>query len=188
MIKKYNEYINESLLDKLSGPSEDELLDKYKNNPIELLKKSIKNKSVEGIELALNMGANETEIIAPDRCDMYAILGDKKELLKLLNTMYDSAYLKNQLVDNLIKYKLIEELIDEINEDETLLAFAIKTTYVRNKEEIREILFDLFKLDKKLVEDIIYKIKTDFRLKARDEYQSILGEYNDILKYIKNNN
>lgn len=56
MITKYKLY-KESLLNKLDGPSEDEIIDNLKNNPNKLLKYSIENNFKRGIEIALSDGA-----------------------------------------------------------------------------------------------------------------------------------
>ena len=64
MIKNYKLF-KESLLDKLKGPTEEEIKDYFKNNPNELIRKSIEcnsiNKkilSVDNIKRAIEMGAD----------------------------------------------------------------------------------------------------------------------------------
>ena len=58
MIKRFNNFINESLLDKIEGYSNEEVIEKLKDNPNELLRVSIKNEFDEGIIYAINNGAN----------------------------------------------------------------------------------------------------------------------------------
>jgi len=54
MIKKYNQFINESLLDKLEGPTEEEMWENIKVLPlIQILDISIKNDFVKGLKYAL---------------------------------------------------------------------------------------------------------------------------------------
>ena len=58
MIKNYKQF-NESLKDKLVGPTEDEVMDNFKDlSPNELLLKSCKNGFLKGVEIALEKGAN----------------------------------------------------------------------------------------------------------------------------------
>ena len=58
MIKNYKQF-NESLRDKLVGPSEDEVMDNFKDlSPNDLLVKSCKIGFLRGVEIALERGAN----------------------------------------------------------------------------------------------------------------------------------
>ena len=58
MIKNFKQF-NESLRDKLVGPSDDELLNNFKDlNPNSLLLKSSKIGFLKGVEIALERGAN----------------------------------------------------------------------------------------------------------------------------------
>ena len=59
-IKSYESFINESLLDKLEGPTEDDFINKLRNNPIELFKKSKEIGFLKGIEYAYEL-FNEME-------------------------------------------------------------------------------------------------------------------------------
>lgn len=80
--KKYNKWLknfNESLRDILIGPTIEEIFDKYKGNPNELLKISIKNGIKEGIIHAIEKGADITKIIYYDKYE-YADDNDEEEL------------------------------------------------------------------------------------------------------------
>ena len=58
MIKNYKQF-NESLRDKLVGPSDDEVMDNLKHlSPDELLRKSCKIGFLKGVEVALKKGAD----------------------------------------------------------------------------------------------------------------------------------
>ena len=56
MIKKYKIF-KESLLNKLEGPNEEEVLDSLKDNPDKLLKVSLDLNFIKGINFALENGA-----------------------------------------------------------------------------------------------------------------------------------
>jgi len=62
MIKNYKKF-NEGLLDKLQGPTQEEIFNNLKNNPTKLLKYSIDNKFEEGIKYALKNGAEIYEFL-----------------------------------------------------------------------------------------------------------------------------
>ena len=58
MIKNYNQF-NESLRDKLVGPTEDEVIDIFlKKSPQELLRKSCKLGLLKGVKIAIENGAD----------------------------------------------------------------------------------------------------------------------------------
>jgi len=59
MIKKYKQFINEGLLDKLTGPSKEEVWNNYKDlDDEQLLKLSAKNGYIEGVEEAIKRGVD----------------------------------------------------------------------------------------------------------------------------------
>ena len=83
MIKKYNEYIKESLLNSLEGPSQQEIIENFKNNPDKLLKYSIDNEYLEGVELALENGANPN-------VDNYSLfLYNRKDKEKIIDLLFE---------------------------------------------------------------------------------------------------
>jgi len=57
MIKKFNEYINEGVLDKLTGPSEDDVINQLKDRPDRLLNAACNNGMLTGVQYAIDHGA-----------------------------------------------------------------------------------------------------------------------------------
>lgn len=83
MLKKYNEYINESLLNRLEGPTQQEIIENFKNNPDKLLRYSIDNEYLEGVELALENGANPN-------VDNYSLfLYNRKDKEKIIDLLFE---------------------------------------------------------------------------------------------------
>jgi len=65
MIKKYNEYIKESVLDKLKGLSEEEALNNFKDTKMtanELFEFSCKKNFIQGVKLAIEKGVTDYDI------------------------------------------------------------------------------------------------------------------------------
>jgi hypothetical protein len=63
MIKKYHQYIKESLLDKISGPTEEEIINNLeKMSPNDAMVYSLENNLIDEFEKALSRGADITKI------------------------------------------------------------------------------------------------------------------------------
>lgn len=58
MIKNYNKYINESILDKLKGPTLEEMEEFAKNDPKTLMETSIKQGYIDGVNRAIEKGVD----------------------------------------------------------------------------------------------------------------------------------
>lgn len=83
MLKKYNEYIKESLLNRLEGPTQQEIIENLKDNPDKLLRYSIDNEYLEGVELALENGANPN-------VDNYSLfLYNRKDKEKIIDLLFE---------------------------------------------------------------------------------------------------
>ncbi len=83
MIKKYTEYINESLLNKLEGPSNEEIIEHFfKNNLNSGLIKSCVENFLPGVKYAMKIGVNiDYNEGEPLRC---AIFHGHNDLVKFL--------------------------------------------------------------------------------------------------------
>jgi predicted membrane protein len=92
MIKKYNDFLNEKLSDKLFGKNEEEIMDFLKSidDPQTILNKAIKLKFIDGINYALEQSADikSSQIIE-------AIEDDEIEIAKNLISHTDNILIKN---------------------------------------------------------------------------------------------
>ena len=94
MIKNYKQF-NESLKDKLVGPTEDEVLDNLKLRPNDLLLKSCKIGFLKGVEIALNRGADVH--IHGDYPLKYASVNGHIEIVKYLLNNGADVHIDNDL-------------------------------------------------------------------------------------------
>jgi len=115
MIKKYKQFLNEGVLDNLTGPSEEELWNNFKDySPQLLLEKSIIIGFLDGIKKAIENGAN---LQIEEVIYTAALFGDEDIIKYLLDA---GALVTNEVVMD-IEHELIEEnetskkTIDNIN-------------------------------------------------------------------------
>ena len=160
MIKKYNEYINESLLNSLEGPSEEEFLNIIKNmKPQDMLHKSIESDYLNGIEEAFKNGADihiQNESPLRSACED----GSYKAVKFLLEhdadvNIYDEEPLRNAVYNNHIEIvKLLLNYDANVNSYGGQLAInrAIKT----NNIKILTILVDKLNPNKDILDFIKY--------------------------------
>ena len=107
-IKNYNQF-NESLLNKLQGPSEEDVWDNYKSlKPNELLYKSAKSGFLNGVIKAIEMGANVND--CQNIKDYFDVDDDDDDDYDYNFSVIEIAAAYNQL--NIIKY-LIEHNINK---------------------------------------------------------------------------
>jgi len=83
MIKKYNEFLNEGLLDKLRGPNDEEVISYYgEDNMDELLMKAIWNGELSGVEFAIEHGADVN--FSNGRPLIYSCINGNKKIVEFL--------------------------------------------------------------------------------------------------------
>ena len=111
MIKKYKLF-TESLLDNMVGPTDEEIINSFNNDYMKLLKYSIKNEYIKGIDIAIKNGINIYSLDGYDTYYIYKyhiILGKPRdEALEYVDIkkLTDSCVQKNEL-------SLLIYLIDE---------------------------------------------------------------------------
>lgn len=154
MIKKYNQYIKESLLDKLSGPSEEEVINTFKDNPDKLLKVSLNTDFLKGINIALENGAKIKNIWNNKLWEkLFKILNyDDEKIIKTLEApgiLLDYAYDADN--KNIMIYSLEnganfnnEQLNDMFYDSPKLFEYLCKN--VKN-----------FKIDIRFIKKILYR-------------------------------
>lgn len=143
MIKKFNQY-NESLLDKLEGPSERDAL---KENPTKVLLHAYDNNDLDLFRLALEHGANIEKKYSSKKFNnatllYYVTYEGKEEMVKLL-IEYGANIEKDTYVGLLAEYgsiDLIKYVLDRIS-----------LTY----EQYKKILSSLFYVDDKKKEQLV---------------------------------
>lgn len=134
MIKKYNDYLNEKLSDHITGFNYDDIWDNLLDKePDDILKTSIDNNFLDGIKLALEMGANSYPLFN------YAISKQNLELIKLAleyNTFMDNLkFIVKHASIEIFEYLMINNYIKKYDYDECL-DYSIDL----NKYEISKIL------------------------------------------------
>jgi len=104
---KTERYIYEGVLDKLSGLTEDDIINNLKDKPQELLNFSLSNKIKKGVELALKNGAKINRLFKSDLYKLFEIMNytDDEIISKISN---DDLLVYGLLKNNkyLIKYSL----------------------------------------------------------------------------------
>lgn len=158
MIKNFKLY-KESLLNKLQGPTEEEILNE---NPDLFLKISIEDDNVEGVKKALNHGANPFY----NYCYLFNLCGNE-EIKKLL---FEYSNLPKS-VDDFIKilfknvklnnpynvdterysneYGVLFYITDKYMELSSEIYYIFYNVYSKSKAEIHKLFIDYFNLDNK---------------------------------------
>lgn len=160
MIKKYNDYIKESLLDKLKGPTDEEILE---NDPNLFLTLSLENNDINGVVKAFDYGAD--------------ISYNNYEFFAYKNSV------DNEIIDLLFEYSNLPKTIDEFN---NILFNNIKpnNSYfnditVRYKNDYG-VLFYYENYNIEISSEFFYIYKRVYSLEKND-IKKIISEYFDIV-------
>lgn len=159
MIIKYNQYIKESLLNKLQGPTEEELLNE---NPDLFLKISIEDDNVEGVKKALDYGADPLS----NNCYLF-VLCDNEEIKTLLfeytnlpksiddfiKILFKNVKLNNPYNVDTERYSneygVLFYITDKYMELSSEIYYIFYNVYSKSKAEIHKLFIDYFNLDNK---------------------------------------
>ena len=120
--------ITESLLNKLEGPNEEEVLDSLKDNPDKLLKVSLDLNFIKGINFALENGAKIKNLRNNNLYD---------KIFKYLN------YNEEQIINTLEVPNHILEYAYSIN-DKNLMKYALENGAKFNNEQLNHLLYESF--------------------------------------------
>ena len=171
MIKSFKLY-NESLLDKISGPSEDEIIKNLEDKPDRLLKVSLRNNSKKGVDYALKNNANVG-------------LLTEQELDVLINTYnYDINIIMDKLsFSSLYSYGVYKNNVNLIKRSiemgKIISDYDLVDLYEENNKLFNKIIKELnFEIPNNIANTLIYKddvdtlkllIKNGFNIKEEAE-------------------
>ena len=178
MINKYNQYIKESLLDKITGPSKEELL---KNSPTEVFLIGLKDLDYDLMTIAIEHGADlnrKTDAYLPLR---KAISNND---FKLLNFILDNGFKIKYSHFNLLFY------MNDINKIETCMKLFIENVDTRTVKDYTyfynffimlsdsEHDMNISEIKKNIIEKILLFIKYDMFIQ-----EDIIKTFPLIIKY-----
>jgi len=150
MIKKYSEFLNEGILQHLTGPSDEQILnnliDKYQNMD-KLLDKSIDMEFYDGVKYALENDANANATDGFNRNFLYFVCKDEDiDILKLLikygiNIHFDRDYALRTAAENK-QEKVLKLLIKNGADVNAVEGEALRSACNVGNYEIAKILVD----------------------------------------------
>lgn len=143
---------NESLLNRLEGPTQQEIIENLKDNPDKLLRYSIDNEYLEGVELALENGANPN-------VDNYSLfLYNRKDKEKIIDLLFEYSYIpriENDFIKILFNnieplYSNSDDVVKYKNEYGVLFYFTVfgSNNYLEIPHNIYYIFFNVYNKSK----------------------------------------